>query len=381
MRLLILMLITAIALSACGGGESAEPTATQVATQAPAAPPTDIPPAQPTELPAQPTEPPARPTEAPLASTDTPAATATTPPEPTPPPVATATDTPEPTLAPAPAAEGRVSFRDNLAMADQLVLTMRGVAPPPDGFVYEGWLIANDGVTEISSGVFEVGTDGSVDYAWTSPTGENLIAKYASFAVTVEPADDSDPGPSNEVAFRGAAAPDTLVAARRVFAVNDGEPATPRNTSYGQGVLTQSQVAKDHSLNAFNAAAIGAYAEMRLHCEHVINSIEGTAGPRFADYNDDGRAENPGDGFGALAYARQVAALLPGVSDDLSAVEDLLVAIQDKAEEILAAPDIAAAQPALDEFKAMGEQLLSDAAPTFYAAAQAAVSYPITPTP
>jgi hypothetical protein len=268
-----------------------------------------------------------------------------------------------------------------LAVADQLILTLAGVSPPPDGSVYEGWLIADDGVTEISTGVFEVGGDGGVEYAWTSPTGENLIAKYTAFAVTVEPADDADPGPSNEVVFHGSAAPETLSAARRVFAVNDGEPATPRNVSFGQGLLTESQIARDHVINAFNAAAIGAFGEMRVHIEHVINIIEGTAGSRFADYNGDGRAENPGDGFGALAYARQIAAVLPGAAAGLSAVESHLIAIQDRADEILAASDIASAKPLLAEMKTMGEQLLNEASPAFYGAAQAAVSYAITPTP
>jgi hypothetical protein len=277
--------------------------------------------------------------------------------------------------------EGRVSFRDNLAVADQLTLTMRGVDPPPDGFVYEGWLIADDGVTEISSGVFEVAADGSVDYVWISPTGDNLIALYASFAVTVEPAGDSDPGPSNEVAFRGAADPATLAAARRVFAANDGEPATPRNVSFGQGLLVQSQLAKDHAFNAFNAAAIGAMGEMRVHAEHVINIIEGTAGPRFADYTGDGRAENPGDGFGALAYARQIAALLPGASGDSSNVESQLISIQNVAAEIAAAADIPSAHPFLDEFKSLGDSLINEVAPGFYAAAQATVGYSVAPTP
>jgi hypothetical protein len=280
----------------------------------------------------------------------------------------------------APAAGGHVYFRDHLAIGDQIMLTMHGVAPPAAGFVYEGWLIADDGVTEISTGVFETDANGNADYTWTSPTGENLIAGYASFIVTLEPVDDSDPSRSNEVVFRGAADPDTLIAARRIFVTNDGEPSTPRDVSYGQGLLTQSGIANSHILNAFNAAAIGAYAEMRIHSEHVINIVEGTNGPRFADYNGDGRAENPGDGFGALPYARQIAVLLPALSDESRPTEALLVAIQDKAEEVSAAPDIASAQSALDEFKALSEQL-SDAASALYAAAQAAVGYPVQPVP
>lgn len=378
MRIITIALIAMVVLSACGGGasEQAQSTATPVATQATTILPTDTALVEPTEPAVQPTEPSSVPTDTPEP---------TSPPEPAATAAAAATDTPVPVTAtaiptPAPATEGRVSFFDSLAVADQMVLTLRGVDPPPDGFVYEGWLIADDGVTEVSTGVFDVAPDGSVDYVWISPAGDNLIALYAGFAVTIEPANDSDPGPSNELAFRGAADPRMLAAARRVFAVNDGEPATPRNVSYGQGLLAQSQLAKEHTFSAFNAAAIGAQGEMRLHSEHVINIIEGTAGPRFADYTGDGRAENPGDGFGALTYARQIAALLPGARGDLSRIESLFINIQDVAEKIAASADIPSAQPFLDEFKSLGDQLVNEVAPDFYAAALATVGYPIAPT-
>jgi hypothetical protein len=208
-----------------------------------------------------------------------------------------------------------------------------------------------------------------------------LIASYASFSVTVEPANDSDSASSTQVVFRGDAAPDTLTAARRIFAINNAEPATPRNTSYGQGLLTQSQAARDHVLNAFNAAGIGAHGEAQTHAEHVINIIEGTAGPRFADYTGDGRAQNPGDGFGVLSYARQIAVLLPSASAALGDVENLLISIQDKAEEITAAPDLDTAKPLVNDLKTMGERLANEAAPAFYAAALMLVSYSIAPTP
>lgn len=375
MRYAVLFLILAVVLTACGG--EAQPTATQVPAPPPTTAPTQPPTAQPTEPPMpthQPTHQPAPSATSPDQEVDQPTPSAT---EPAAQPTALPTATPPS----APATGGSVSFRDSLAVADQLALKMNGVAPPPAGFAYEGWLIADDGVTEISTGVFEVGADGSVDYTWTSPAGENLIARYASFAITVEPVGDSDPAPTSQVVWRGGADPNILAAARRVFAANDGEPTTPRNIAYGQGLLAQSQVAHDHIFNAFNAAAIGAFGEMRTHAEHVINIIAGTASPRFADYTGDGRADNPGDGFGALAYAQQIGTLLPQVSGDLSGVENLLTAIQDKAEEILAAPDLATAQPLLDEFKTMAEQLMSSAAPAAYTAAQAAVSYSLLPHP
>ena len=51
-----------------------------------------------------------------------------------------------------------------------------------------------------------------------------------------------------------------------------------------------------------------------------------------------------------------------------------------KAEEIVAASDLASAQPALNEFKTLSEQL-GNVAPALYTAAQATVGYPVEATP
>ncbi|RME40995.1 MAG: hypothetical protein D6796_16430, partial [Caldilineae bacterium] len=80
-------------------------------------------------------------------------------------------------------------------------------------------------------------------------------------------------------------------------------------------------------------------------------------------------------------YARQLAALLPGAAPAVSDVARLLIAIQDKAEEIAAAPDLATAQPFLEEAKALAQQLTEQAVPAAYQAAQSAVTYPLFPTP
>ena len=43
----------------------------------------------------------------------------------------------------------------------------------------------------------------------------------------------------------------------------------------------------------------------RLHGEHIVNLIEGTQGPHYGDLDGDGRADNPGDGFGVLPNGPQ----------------------------------------------------------------------------
>jgi len=45
-------------------------------------------------------------------------------------------------------------------------------------------------------------------------------------------------------------------------------------------------------------------SDVQLHAEHVVNIIEGVGGPNYGDLDKNGTADNPGDGFGVLNYAR-----------------------------------------------------------------------------
>jgi hypothetical protein len=74
----------------------------------------------------------------------------------------------------------------------------------------------------------------------------------------------------------------------------------------------------------------------KQHAEHTINVLVGEASPDFGDWDQNKRVENPGDGFGLLAYMRLALAM---------------------AESELANPDAssaskAALQPLVDELNA-----------------------------
>jgi hypothetical protein len=292
-------------------------------------------------------------------------------------PVAAETPTEEP--APIIQADGTASFRDNLATADQFILDLTGAPAPPDGQAYQGWLLSDDG-TSISVGVLNVNPDGSISLEWNSPNSENLLSRYTRFQITLEPTAGST-SPTGGVVLAGGLGNGALASAQRLFVKNEGEPATPLDTAFALGLVAQTDIALQHVQNAVNAAAIGALAETRTHLEHVINILEGSAGPRFSDYDGDGTTQNPGDGFGAVGYAGQIAELLEGqgaVVEAATNVQAQSATIQDKCVEIIQIDDMATVTTQLNELKGAAEQLKTGSVAGLYQATQNAVSFQVT---
>lgn len=314
---------------------------------------------------------------------DTPAPTPTptspiTPTNTLPAALAAATSTPAPPSTPP--ASGRVAFRDNLAVADQLIANLVNLPAPPPGQTYQAWLIRDEGAAT-SVGVLDPTPDGAVTLEWNSPDSENLLNRYARFQVSLEPA-GTGASPTGPIVLAGGLEGEALANARRLFVRNDGEPATPRNTALALGLKAQTDVAVQHVQNAVNAAAIGALPEMRVHLEHVVNILEGAAGPRFGDHDGNGVAEDPGDGFGVKGYAGQVAALLsnqPAVAEAAGEIPAQSTAIQDRCLQILALQDMAAAVAQLGELQALADQLKTGPVVRLYQAAQQATSFQVAP--
>lgn len=278
------------------------------------------------------------------------------------------------------AAGGTGIFRDNLGTADQFVLSMSGVSPPPGGQVYQGWLLDESG-TIFSVGLLEVQSDGGVTHVFNAPPNENLLAEYRGFQVTLEPEGGAE-SPTGAVVFAGSLNEAEKSAAAQIFVRNEGSPETPRNTAFGAGLNSQTSLAIQHIQNAVNAAAIGSASQMKLHLEHVVNILEGTQGARFGDYTGDNVPENPGDGFGVLGYATQMAAKLgaPEVDGAANAVAGGVEELALVAIAIIGEEDAGAVNAQLQDLKARGEVFQSESVHNLYMAAQSAIEIEIEPT-
>lgn len=100
-----------------------------------------------------------------------------------------------------PALGGTAHFRDANAASDSLVVDFTGASVLSHGSAYEGWLIDADD-NKISTG--RLGRGPYLQAEYVSPTGANLLARYSTFVITIEPLDDPDPGPSGTVAYGAA---------------------------------------------------------------------------------------------------------------------------------------------------------------------------------
>ena len=347
----LLVLILLVSLGACGPAAPSPSPAAPTATAAPMSGGSSVT-IRPATVPPQPTVP---------LSTETPA-------------TAPRVDTPAP---PAPSG-GVAHFRDKLAAADLLALQLSHVPAAAEGQVYQAWLLSEDGAV-VNLGALSVNPDGSAALEWNSPASENLLSRYSRVQITLEPA-AGVAAPTGEVVLAGGLQDEALANARRLFVKNDGEPPTPLNTAFALGLVAQSSVAIQHVQNTVNAAAIGAQPEMRAHLEHIVNILDGAGGARFGDHDGNGVAENPGDGFGVIGYAAQIAELLKDHEAVVKAAADVKVqaaAMQDKSLQILKLEDRAAIAAQLTELKAFADRFGADTIAGLYRAAQDAVGFPI----
>ena len=164
---------------------------------------------------------------------------------------------------------GTVSISDGIANSDLASISIPKVAPLPSNEVYEGWFVTDSGAQKVSTGILAV-TDGGVSQTFTivipneaggfTPLGVNLLAGFDKFVVTIEPAEDTDPDPSDKIYLFGTIAGDSIDAIRRINFSNPGSPAyaagfhagTPKGAAVG--LVEQTAKAAAHAQMALSAS-------------------------------------------------------------------------------------------------------------------------------
>ncbi len=181
--------------------------------------------------------------------------------------------------------------------SDRVVVEWGIVGNPARGFVYEAWLVSDDGTSRLSLARFREPLDSTKVPA---DSGIDLVAAYSQFEVTLEPRTGDDSGPTEEMAtHRAVAEADARTVLRALLSDASG---TPPGTGYAVGFLLQASALQTQAQLAAAAAAGGDQAGARRHLEHALNIIDGTA----IDHDGDGQVENSdSDGFGLWNYANQ----------------------------------------------------------------------------
>ncbi len=185
---------------------------------------------------------------------------------------------------------GSAVLRDSAAASDSLLMSFSDVPAPPEGSAYEGWLLDSAG-GKVSVGILTRSGTADIDETYVSPSGENLLATYSRFAISIEPVPDPDPATPGPIAYSDAI-PGGVFPHVGHLVVAWGP--NPDSKGIAVGFVEQMGVAARH---ADLAASSSSLADQQKHSQHVINIIEGTGGANF-----DAGPGNPGDGLGVLAY-------------------------------------------------------------------------------
>ncbi len=169
--------------------------------------------------------------------------------------------------------------------SDRLIVQLNGVATLPSGFNLQSYLLS--GEDGFFCGTLSV-SGGSVNTATSFPNN-NLIAQYDTYRMMWE-----------KLVFETTLPGAPLALIREVL---DKVGETPDGAGYAVGMMDEARIMATHANLARSAAAAGDLAGARVHAEQVRNILFGSDDPRYGDFDGNGAAENPGDGFGLLRYA------------------------------------------------------------------------------
>ncbi|HSB88718.1 MAG TPA: serine/threonine-protein kinase, partial [Anaerolineales bacterium] len=197
-----------------------------------------------------------------------------------------------PTAAVADEPSGVAKLRDS-----SLQLTVSGVDPAPAGFQYVAWLLAPDG-TALALGPQSPNGD-TLTLSYDDPDGHNLAGRFTAVAISLDPNPDPNPAAPGEVVYRAEIPTELADLLQRLDSVASGQSVTEAITA---GAASQAKSYDSHRGFSIDDLGRGNLVGARQHAEHTINIAVGEGSPDFGDWDGNGNAQNPGDGFGLMRY-------------------------------------------------------------------------------
>lgn len=247
--------------------------------------------------------------------------------QPTPNPIPP-TPTPQPAVPPPPVAlieppapelqvVGLVAFYDQYQSSDSVTVTLNGLSAPPPGFVYVGWLINNLTQQVWNIGVLPVDANGIVAYNMTHPFGENLLAQYDAFQITLEQGDGNVTTPGTVVYSGRQPLQATEIIRRMAVAA-----ATPTGQGYALAARYQTEELIRHVEFVEIAYDLLSIADAQRHSEHILNILLGAPGQDLDGLHG---IQNPGDTFGVIPYLENLKATAIAVRESPDATNAIRV--------------------------------------------------------
>jgi len=246
---------------------------------------------------------------------------------------------------------GRAVYSSTAATADTISLQINDVAALPAGSQYMAWLVNTTSGDSRAIGEVNVDAFGSGVLTYTDPDGAFLPGLYNAVALSAETGAAGDT--AGPIVYSGSS-PALLTQALTDIFVNASLPAADGKPAYEgsllDGALAEAQIAATHAGLAAGANNVGG---LQTHAEHTINILDGTT----VDYNNNGRGDNPGRGFGLDYFLNEIerqldsAAQAPGVGPVMQGQMELIrvcianarqrkIGIIDLERQLLTAPDL-----------------------------------------
>ncbi len=163
----------------------------------------------------------------------------------------------------------------------------------PKGMVYVLWASNPDEEKFESLGVIPAGAS-----ALEGSAPGDLFDAYKQISMSLEPESNNPPEKPGRLIMSG-----NLSKAAKEFYL---EITSPPSSAPLAKAEEQAGIADEHMQFLFEAFNTDNLPLAKRHAEHIVNILEGEAGPNFGDINDDGNLQNPGDKVGVLGYLGQI---------------------------------------------------------------------------
>jgi serine/threonine-protein kinase len=197
---------------------------------------------------------------------------------------------------------GALRFYSVAGLLDEVILSAWELSPLESNLQYEAWLVGDE--IRRSLGVLPApDAQGQAGLFFIDEQGRNLLARYNRIEITLEPNPDSNPNPSGRVVYSSGIPPLALTHLRHLFV---SVPETPGEIGLLVGLESHVLLVNEHTQSMLNAYQQEDARAMRRHAEAVYNLLAGSQARGYGDLDNDGQANDPGDGFGLLLNGEHV---------------------------------------------------------------------------
>jgi len=189
-------------------------------------------------------------------------------------------------------------FQDGNAIMDQINLTALAMPAPPEGSVYEAWLIGADGVERLSLGVLVLDEIGQGSLTYNDNLSRNLLANYEGVEITIRSSTESDG--SEQLAYSYTLPATGLQYVRQLLV---SFSLAPQQVALIQGIFVNTQLLDQVAKAMLSAHQMGDQAGIQENAEAIMNLLVGSQSQQHKDWNGNNQITDQGDGYGFLINA------------------------------------------------------------------------------